>query len=403
MALLAAVACTKGLKPDMTAKDLTGEYQAGNYTAKVDNFMILFDASSSMLEGDGDYVKFDLAKAFVYRMNQTLPPLKMQGAMRTFGHEPSVSAKKTMLFYGVSEYQRAHLNKGLDALTVPGGLTPMVDGLKAAAGDIKPLPGKTALIILSDGQDVGDAPLKSIEGLKKDMGDRLCVYTVHFGYNAEGAALLQKMASAGGCGFAIAAREVATADQMVAFVNKVFLDKDMDSDGDGVMDRKDKCPNTPKGTKVDADGCPIKVAAPVDIDSDGDGVLDKNDKCPNTPKGAKVNAVGCWVLKNVFFDTAKADIKPDMTAGLDEALTVLQKNPGMRIEVQGHTDSDGADAYNLDLSNRRAQAVVGYFAQKGIEANRLSAKGYGESKPVADNKTREGKAQNRRVELQPIE
>jgi OOP family OmpA-OmpF porin len=92
-----------------------------------------------------------------------------------------------------------------------------------------------------------------------------------------------------------------------------------------------------------------------------------------------------------------------MTAGLDEALTVLQKNPGMRIEVQGHTDSDGADAYNLDLSNRRAQAVVGYFAQKGIEANRLSAKGYGESKPVADNKTREGKAQNRRVELQPIE
>jgi OOP family OmpA-OmpF porin len=177
----------------------------------------------------------------------------------------------------------------------------------------------------------------------------------------------------------------------------------MDSDGDGVMDRKDKCPNTPKGTKVDADGCPIKVAAPVDIDSDGDGVLDKNDKCPNTPKGAKVNAVGCWVLKNVFFDTAKADIKPDMTAGLDEALTVLQKNPGMRIEVQGHTDSDGADAYNLDLSNQRAQAVVGYFAQKGIEANRLSAKGYGESKPVADNKTREGKAQNRRVELQPIE
>ena len=424
--LLAGCAKTY-LSPDTAVKDLTADYQGGGIAAKVDGFLVLLDASSSMTEGDGDYMKFDLARSTVARMNRTLPPLAVTSGLRGFGHEPSVSKAKTALFYGMAPYQRAAFQKGLDAVAVPGGTTPMAEALRAAAADLKSIKGRMALILVSDGQDVGTEPLSAAEALKAEYGDRLCIYTVLVGDDAKGADLMQRIAAATPCGFGVAARDLTSPEAMAGFVRKIFLEEGVDSDGDGVPDKKDKCPGTPKGTAVNAAGCPLdsdgdgvpdsrdqcpgtpagtKVDAkgcPLDLDSDGDGVVDSRDRCPGTPKGAKVNTVGCWVLANVFFDTNKADIKPEMRSGLDEALQVLQGNPTLRIEVQGHTDSDGSESYNQNLSERRAGSVAAYFRQQGIAADRVTSKGYGESQPIADNSTRQGKAQNRRVELRPIE
>ena len=170
-----------------------------------------------------------------------------------------------------------------------------------------------------------------------------------------------------------------------------------DSDGDGVVDSRDECPGTPAGVAVNAFGCPK--------DSDGDGVLDYQDKCPGTTKGVKVNADGCEIANNIvintttdYFDFDSAVLKPAMKAALDDVVAKLNSTPGEeQLEIIGYTDSTGPAAYNQRLSERRAQAVADYLASKGIQ--NLSIKGMGESNPIADNSTREGRAKNRRVEI----
>jgi len=170
---------------------------------------------------------------------------------------------------------------------------------------------------------------------------------------------------------------------------------EFDSDGDGVVDRLDQCPDTPKGTPVNAVGCPL--------DSDGDGVADAQDNCPNTPKGDKVDVHGCTIageikLPRVHFETDSAVLMPDSTADLDDAVATLKKYPQMEVEVHGHTDSRGTAKHNQVLSQKRAEAVEAYLKDHGV-TNKLSAKGFGEDKPIADNKTEEGRALNRRVSL----
>ncbi len=137
-------------------------------------------------------------------------------------------------------------------------------------------------------------------------------------------------------------------------------------------------------------------------DSDGDGVIDALDRCPNTPKGAKVNKVGCWIVKGLLFDFNKAEIKPKYYKNLDEVVKVLKANPDLKVEIQGHTDNIGSAEYNMKLSLRRAQAVADYLIKHGISPSRLRVKGYGFTRPVAPNDTPEGRALNRRVQLKPL-
>ncbi len=181
-----------------------------------------------------------------------------------------------------------------------------------------------------------------------------------------------------------------------------------DSDGDGVYDGLDKCPDTPKGYPVDATGCPL--------DSDRDGVVDGLDKCPGTPQGTKVDPTGCplpepkpqpavavgaaLVLEGVNFDTGKATLTPDSQATLDKVVEGLKKFPEVEARVVGHTDDVGDAGANLKLSKDRAKSVREYLIAAGIAPERLTSEGFGEEKPVADNTTPEGRAKNRRVELE---
>ncbi|MDD5390314.1 MAG: OmpA family protein [Gallionellaceae bacterium] len=171
---------------------------------------------------------------------------------------------------------------------------------------------------------------------------------------------------------------------------------ELDSDGDGVVDRLDRCPTTPRGRWVNAEGC--------EVDSDGDGVIDAADVCPGTPAGEPVDATGCTLaitltLAGVNFDNDEDALRPDSIAILDGAVATLKRYPVFKVEVAGHTDSHGSSAHNLDLSSRRAKAVMDYFIAHGIAADRLSAKGYGETQPIGNNYTEEGRVKNRRVEL----
>lgn len=172
----------------------------------------------------------------------------------------------------------------------------------------------------------------------------------------------------------------------------------VDSDGDSVPDYQDKCPGTPAGTMVDATGCPINP------DDDGDGVLNWDDECPNTPPGVRVDSKGCEIktvtsLEGVEFATNSAELTTASRDVLDGVAAELARYPEMKVEVAGHTSSTGPAEYNLDLSQRRAQSVADYLVSRGLAADRFTVRGYGEEDPVASNATAEGRARNRRVEL----
>ncbi|MBL8636580.1 MAG: OmpA family protein [Myxococcales bacterium] len=217
-----------------------------------------------------------------------------------------------------------------------------------------------------------------------------------------------------------------------------FEDEDgcpeLDNDKDGIYDSQDKCPNDPedKDGFEDTDGCP-------DPDNDKDGVLDKDDKCPMQP-GPKENQgcpdtdkdkdtvvdrldkcpddpgppsnAGCpekkyititqekiELKRQVQFATAKAIINKDSFELLDEVVELLKKNPQIKLRIEGHTDTKGKPAKNLVLSRDRAKAVMDYLTKGGIDASRLSSEGYGQTCPVADNATEQGREKNRRTDF----
>lgn len=180
-----------------------------------------------------------------------------------------------------------------------------------------------------------------------------------------------------------------------------------DKDGDGIVDELDKCPASPKGTKIGADGCSLT------IDTDGDGVPDDQDLCLGTSKEVAVDAGGCpkeepkplvkekpkGVLKGVEFEKNSHKLAPASLKILDEVVLSLKDFPKDKIEIQGHTDNRGNPKKNQKLSQERAEEVVRYFVLKGLPRKRFTAKGYGESKPIANNNKEAGRQQNRRVEI----
>lgn len=148
------------------------------------------------------------------------------------------------------------------------------------------------------------------------------------------------------------------------------------------------------------------VVKPVDGDDDRDGVPNSRDKCPNTPLGAKVDSDGCEcgdvVLRGVTFVTDSSEITPQGRLVLDSLVSGLARRAGTKLEIRGHTDSVGSEAYNLALSQRRADSVKAYLVSKGLNADDLSTIGLGEMQHIATNDTAEGREQNRRVTLQAL-
>jgi OOP family OmpA-OmpF porin len=146
---------------------------------------------------------------------------------------------------------------------------------------------------------------------------------------------------------------------------------------------------------------PEEAPAAVPVDSDGDGVADDRDQCPGTPAGAKVDANGCEIvkLKNVYFGFDSAVLLATAKRLLDESASMLKRHPDLQVDIVGYADSRGPESYNMKLSERRAEAVRKYLEQAGVDAVRLTARGYGESHPGASDMSANGLAQSRRVEL----
>ena len=206
-------------------------------------------------------------------------------------------------------------------------------------------------------------------------------------------------------------------------------DMNRDADGDRVPDSRDECPRTPTGVPVDPKGCSLdsdmdgvttdkdhcpgsRIGAMVDEfgcehDADDDGVLDQVDQCPDTRPGAKVDTLGCEhrdviSLPGVNFQSGSDLLTPGAEKLIQEVAATLVEIDYLQIEVVGHTDSQGDAVNNQGLSDRRAKTVFDFLIRYGADENRMTFKGYGESEPIADNSTAQGRAANRRVELRVI-
>jgi OOP family OmpA-OmpF porin len=229
-----------------------------------------------------------------------MPEMEIQGTLQRFGYGFSGKGKLTEAVYGPTTYSRFGLEQALQSIITPGGDSPAGLAIGATSEILRSTEGKTAVIVVSDGEKLKNEPLMKVKTLKNQFGDRACLYTIWVGSRTESKEFMEKLAAEMRCGFSITADDIATSEDMADFVRKVFFARD--SDRDGVPDDADACPGTPPGIQVDASGC--------SVDSDGDGVADDVDACPDTPRGAIVDHRGCWVVKGVKFDYKKWDVEP---------------------------------------------------------------------------------------------
>lgn len=369
------------------AQDLNSSVQLGELRQKTNTFFVINDSSSSM--GDiysgsefPSLTKLSVEKELLNRMNQTIPNVTLSSGLRSFGFGSCIGLGYSKLNQAVQPHSSSSFGEAINSLTCSSGGTPVSAAFSAANADLASAPGNIAVILLSDGHNYGVSPVPAIKSLKETYGDKLCVYTVWVGNEEQqnGQAVLQNLSAVAGCGFSTTAGAISSDTGMSDFVSKMLFTHH---------------------TPIAATPVPALRAIPaltnVDGDTDSDGVVDSADKCPNTPKGATVDKDGCWTFHGVLFDYDKATIKPGFESLFNDAVKVLEMNPELTVEIQGHTDSRGTEAYNQKLSDRRAQAVKQYLVDNGIEASRLTTKGYGESLPSAPNDTAEGRAENRRV------
>lgn len=313
------------------------------YEKKVDNFLIILDSSSSMFNSPFSVknsfsdpglktldapTKFEVAKETLIQLNRTIPDLKLNGGVRLLG-------TSNKLIYGFSKWDRRNLEQSVEGLSLTGGTTPLGNALHNANLDLKNSAGKVAAIIISDGLPTNSPVLEKVAALKKQFGDRLCLYTILVGDNPNGKKLMADIAADGNCGYSInAANLVNSPKDMANFVTNVFLEKSLEA-----------------------------------------GLL------------------------TVHFDLNKSTVIPGFHEELKNAANFLKSHPEINLILQGYTCNMGPESYNIKLSKKRAENVKNYLVNNlGIAANRIKTQGLGSANPLNANRNIAEKRINRRVE-----
>ena len=313
------------------------------YVAKVDAFVVVMDASSSMNFDHEDRKNFYTAKDVVTHLNQTVPELGYKAALVGFGSGSCVNREDARVVYGPDTYQRAGFSDGLMQLECAGGITPMSEGVASGGDALKNSTGKVALIVVSDFWQINsDKVIATVNGLKADYGDRLCIHTIKVGDGEQNDDMVAALAGVNACGSSTDAASLASASAMAGYVTDVLL-------------------------------APAAVVK-----------YEKN-----------------TMSASALFDHDKSVLKEEGKVAM-HALAESIKARGIHvvdIDVIGHTDSDGSEEYNMALSIRRAEAVRDYMVSEGVDASIIDISGEGESNPIASNATQEGRAENRRVDI----
>jgi OOP family OmpA-OmpF porin len=335
----------------------------------VDQSILIIDSSGSISRRE----QFPHEKALVQSLVSAMPAGKYEAGAIEFGGV----ARDT---HPLGPFDRAALGNYAGDIDYLSEGTPLDQALAEAGAELKGKGDHAAITVVSDGlptdvvgREVPDEHvLEAAKAAAKGYKGKLCIHTVQVGSEPAGAKFLEKLSKTTGCGSHRTASSLGTASALQSFQRDVYL-------GAG------------------------PVVAAVDGDDDGDGVLNSKDRCPNTPKLVRVDERGCWASRDVYFETNSAEIDADSKALLRKlGVAVLEANPDLRVRVDGHTDARGSDAYNQQLSERRAAAVRKFFIDEGIDPKRLESRGFGESQPAAPNDSAENMRLNRRVEFTPL-
>jgi len=322
-------------------------------TPKIDNFIILLDQSGSMfIKDEGKpQAKAEMAKNLMTAFNDRVPELGYKGSLAVF------APGKTLI--GPTEYNRQQFKKAIEALPVTGRVfgnqTPLGDAILELDSTLSKSAGKTAVLIVSDGErNVGSDALQAASAMHEKYPD-VCFHSLSFSEDEKGKATLKGISQLGDCLYIEASElseDPAAADQLV---QDIFY--------------------TAEVREVAQEVVAVEAAAVIPEAID---------------------------LDTVTFDFDKYELSPQAQMNLDQNLEKLSRQPDLSILIKGYTDSTGPEEYNQMLSERRARAVYDYFASKGISGERMKTLGYGESSPVTDNSTPQGRALNRRAEISPV-
>ena len=349
---------------------LPGQTAFAKMVKKIDNFVILLDQSGSMGQRMDGQKKIVSAVDVITRLDQAIPELGYNGSMY-LGSPTKVASVPATYRTGPI----ASAAKGVDTdFEVFGRKTSLGDDIGTIGPAIDKLSGKTALIVVTDGDNNrGADPLAAARALYERNKPNLCVHVISYADTANGKAVVDGLRALSDCSVAADAGSLASESDMAQYAKAVFYND-----------------------------VPVAAAPPPPGDADGDGVTDDKDQCPTTEHGVLVDAVGCdlkYTLQ-IEFDFDKAEIRPQYHEQIAGAAAFIKRYPQTKILIAGHTDNVGAADYNKTLSMQRAEALKNYLVEKfSIGADQLFPRGYGELRPVASNDTDAGRQRNRRVEF----
>ncbi|MCG6917540.1 MAG: OmpA family protein [Deltaproteobacteria bacterium] len=341
---------------DKVVEEIKAAYsgnQEVRVTPKIDNFIILLDQSGSMFIKDQGktQAKAEMAKNVMAALNERIPELGYKGSLAVF------SPDKTLL--GPTEYNREMFKKAIEDLPVTGRIfgnrTPLGDAILGMDGALSKTAGKTAVLIVSDGdKNVGRDALQAARTMHEKYPN-VCFHALSLSQDEKGRATLQGISQLNDCLYIEASELSADPAAVDGLAKNIFYNEEVH--------------------EVMQEVVPVEAAAVI-------------------PEAIE--------LGGVSFGFDKDELSPQAKMNLDEDLQKLSSQPNLGISVKGYTDSTGPEEYNQKLSERRAQAVHDYLASKGVSPERMKTYGYGESQPVADNSTAEGRALNRRAEITPV-
>ena len=361
--------CATVIKP-VPAQDLNPKVKSGALVQKADNFQMILDTSASMDEpytwkhfeytSPMSTTKLEYEQHLARLFNDTIPNLKLTAGLRDFAGQRWLTRNyDTKLWYGMAPYSKEELGKAIYAVNTQGVESPLDKALDAATLDLKPLAGKSAVVIFTDGLDMPKA-VASAQAMKAALKDNVCIYAVLIGPDrmtieqpkGEALALLSKVVSAGQCGVLVNGKDVETAQGMAAFVERVFLGP----------------PPPPAAAAV--------VVPPVV-------------PAPAVPEK----------LEAIYFDFDKYVIKPEGREAMKHNAEWLQENPDKKVVVEGNCDERGTNEYNMALGQRRADAAAKYLVDLGIAKDRVSSVSYGEEKPICRESNEDCWSKNRRADF----
>ncbi len=354
-------------------RDYKKSLNNGTNSVKTDTVYFLLDNSGSMGEPYKNREKIASARKVLYRFNRVFPEHVNVG-MRSFGVN-FFGFEATELDYGITKFCGWDFGNAVRNLNFPRGTGNMVAALRAAGDDMKGLPGRIALVILSDGESSGGNPVAAASDLKALLGPRLCIYTIQLGNEKKGGQILGRIAEVSSCGSAVKADTLETEDSVRALVKSMF-----------------------PSLKSSEQPQPINTAS-----------LEEKKYIPGAKSEIREKykkrgtSRGVFLRLQIRFESGKADIKPIYADEVKKVAEFMKQYPDIKVAIEGHTDSVGKTSANMLLSLQRAEAVMKELIETySIDSSRVKAVGYGPKRPISKNSTERGREKNRRVEARRI-